>query len=542
VAYIRGVKQRQVVEAKHPVRSISSAGSHDGELAIALRCLAHPSSIAALALLALNDHMWKGVGPAWLTGKLSDLAGLFYFPFLVAAACALLPPASARASLSRGRLAFGAVAVWFAAAKTIPAAHHATVWFAAHLVGPVDVVRDPTDAIALVALLPAWRLYRRIAAAPAPAIRAVQVPVVFLAALLSAATSRPREPSVDKLVVRQGTLFAVVGDVPSGDGQDAVNWTAFATIDGMNWVVSELPRSAVDGHEQRLALDVAGARLHLRRHELFARRDGRDELVWAIPAGREEFMAMAGGRSWWMMDVAVVPGTSRAVVALGSEGVLVGEGRSWTRVAVGPAGPTDTLTTPRLALGMLASGQWIFAASAALLAAVLSSLLSWLVPRPRQAPHARARAPGRVAALRSALRRRAAAIASVRLDLGCAAAAAIALALAGLVFGLAHRLARPSWFVLPGELLAVAGPLCVAAGVLALGWLRHARACHERGVRIRAPIWRLLGAAALGGLFAGAAVWAWDIGWVDTLRNATALATIGIVGSALLLHRGKRNS
>lgn len=49
--------------------------------------LASPLWIFALALLVLNDHVFKGSGllPGWLTGKLSDLAGLVVAPVLLAA-------------------------------------------------------------------------------------------------------------------------------------------------------------------------------------------------------------------------------------------------------------------------------------------------------------------------------------------------------------------------------------------------------------------------------------------------------------------------
>ena len=50
--------------------------------------LLHPLPLAAIALTALNDHLLKGSGalPGWLTGKLSDFAGLFFFPIAVVAA------------------------------------------------------------------------------------------------------------------------------------------------------------------------------------------------------------------------------------------------------------------------------------------------------------------------------------------------------------------------------------------------------------------------------------------------------------------------
>ena len=47
--------------------------------------LVDPTVIGAVALLAVNDHVLKGRGwlPGWLTGKLSDLAGLYFFPVLL---------------------------------------------------------------------------------------------------------------------------------------------------------------------------------------------------------------------------------------------------------------------------------------------------------------------------------------------------------------------------------------------------------------------------------------------------------------------------
>jgi hypothetical protein len=47
----------------------------------------HPVPLIALCLLILNDHYWKyaGVFPTWATGKISDLAGILYFPLLLTA-------------------------------------------------------------------------------------------------------------------------------------------------------------------------------------------------------------------------------------------------------------------------------------------------------------------------------------------------------------------------------------------------------------------------------------------------------------------------
>ncbi|WIG94646.1 hypothetical protein [Myxococcus sp. SDU36] len=43
----------------------------------------HPITLAAVALLILNDHVLKAQWPSWWTGKLSDVAGLAMFPLLL---------------------------------------------------------------------------------------------------------------------------------------------------------------------------------------------------------------------------------------------------------------------------------------------------------------------------------------------------------------------------------------------------------------------------------------------------------------------------
>ena len=144
--------------------------------------LLHPAPLAAVAILVVNDHFLKGSGllPAWLTGKLSDFAGLFFFPLLLTAlwrtarwlgGCRaqrdgthLVPRARAReapgAGLARRRdlgltrralaIAVGATGIAFAALKLSPA-----------LAARAGAIADPTDLAALVMLLPAWWIGRR---------------------------------------------------------------------------------------------------------------------------------------------------------------------------------------------------------------------------------------------------------------------------------------------------------------------------------------------------------------------------------------------
>ena len=45
--------------------------------------LAHPLALIGIAVLLLNDHVFKATMPGVVTGKLSDFAGLLFFPLLL---------------------------------------------------------------------------------------------------------------------------------------------------------------------------------------------------------------------------------------------------------------------------------------------------------------------------------------------------------------------------------------------------------------------------------------------------------------------------
>lgn len=137
--------------------------------------LLHPIALLAIAVLVANDHVWKQSHPCWLTGKLSDAAGLAFFPLLVLVALERWIRPQTRALA----LSIVTTAVAFALVKTSPAASGAfghvlglAQWpvyaIAAAVHGeaipgvvPAYVVTDPTDLLALpfvmVAAIVAWR-------------------------------------------------------------------------------------------------------------------------------------------------------------------------------------------------------------------------------------------------------------------------------------------------------------------------------------------------------------------------------------------------
>jgi hypothetical protein len=127
----------------------------------------HPAVLASLALLLVNDHVLKAAaaGTAWnvVTGKLSDFAGLAFFPVLLVSLVELV---TRRAPASRRIVVAGIVmtAVVFALTKTwTPAAEayelaiavlqwpvHGRLVDVVHVVDPTDLVALPAVALALV--------------------------------------------------------------------------------------------------------------------------------------------------------------------------------------------------------------------------------------------------------------------------------------------------------------------------------------------------------------------------------------------------------
>ncbi len=149
--------------------------------------LLDPVAIASLALLVLNDHVFKAAarGTAFgvVTGKLSDIAGMVFFPVLVVAGIELLGRVRRSFSGPQPRVAVVVavvVATVFALTKVSTTAGqvYAMTWAimqwpfrmaqalwsdgAAPALRPVAHVVDPTDVVAIVGVLyVVWQTRRR---------------------------------------------------------------------------------------------------------------------------------------------------------------------------------------------------------------------------------------------------------------------------------------------------------------------------------------------------------------------------------------------
>ena len=110
------------------------------------RALLTPAWLGALAVLGLNDHLFKGSGalPGALTGKLSDVAGMIVAPALLAA---LLGVRSRRGLF----LCTAAVGLVFSLINLSPACADAWSWLMGLVGFPWAITVDPTDLLALPA-------------------------------------------------------------------------------------------------------------------------------------------------------------------------------------------------------------------------------------------------------------------------------------------------------------------------------------------------------------------------------------------------------
>lgn len=124
-----------------------------------------------MALLVVNDHVLKQAFPGVITGKLSDVAGLAFFPVLLWSLVEVvlrrpLPASATTACIALTGVAFALVKTWEPAADVWRFGMGALQWPVRALAGhpgflPVRLVVDPTDLVALPALVVPWAVARR---------------------------------------------------------------------------------------------------------------------------------------------------------------------------------------------------------------------------------------------------------------------------------------------------------------------------------------------------------------------------------------------
>ncbi|MCB2411999.1 hypothetical protein LGT39_03940 [Demequina sp. TTPB684] len=507
----------------------------------ALRWLAHPVSLVALAVMALNDHVLKEAFSSWWTGKLSDVAGLVFFPALLG----VLLAGAAQVASVRGRVrseaasaarlpvvAVAVTAVGFAWVKATPSGASAASDLLTAVAGHSVVRMDVTDLLALPALgLALWASGKR-SATPGGAHgsepdqralrrrRAVGAAVFPLAVLASVATGATPPHAV---VIHDGTDAWAVGP-----GQCDVAPCGPYVMEEGEWV--DAPSFEADGRQREMCSPDEPNRCLRTVPGRLAVEETRDAgATWtdAWAAGEDDVKALrdayalppdepleATGVAFVGPDEA---GTTdiEAVATLGRDGLLVlSKGGSWERRGFADleccsAWPLAALPTRWMPYGALVppAVAWAIAAMASTSALMLALARRRLVSREEHTPSPRVRHATWWAG-------------------GTGASAAMA-AIASGPLGFNGSVYSDQWMVhqaLSVVSLCAAVPLAVIAFSVAGGWTRRLR-------------WRLALLATGAAVVVGALVYVVPgDGWADALVGLVTGLAGAVAGSRLLAH------
>lgn len=382
---------------------------------ISLQALAHPFSLLSIGLLIFNDQVLKVHAPSFLTGKLSDFAGLLFFPYFLIATggllSGLLPDKLAR-RLDPGLPVAGFIftAVWFLGIKTAPAANAFSESALSWLLGyPTVIVMDVTDLAALVMLIPAWRLWLRIERAdsrPAASPKFSRVAVYFTALFAVLATSPPPMPeecgifSVRDLAVRENVVYAGLRDYP-----EETYLLAQSSDGGITWECVPDPPPEVQAAMGEAIASICSARSPSTCYRIINQSlyyphdldrieewiDGTQawEVAWSPPSGRDRFQDrypkydLFGGNyvDQGLHDMVIVNTVAGEVLlaAAGDQGLVVrGPDGTWERRAFGVLTPVP-YTAENLERAIdTTSLEGFYAYIAAIGALVVFSVQSWL--------------------------------------------------------------------------------------------------------------------------------------------------------------------
>ncbi|TYB47077.1 hypothetical protein FXF51_59215 [Nonomuraea sp. PA05] len=318
-------------------------------------------TVAGVIVLLVNDHLLKQAWPGFVTGKLSDVAGLVVAPAMLALLF------RRRADLTATVL----TGVLFTAVKTTETGAEAASYAWTLVAGPSRVLADPTDLLALPALALAWWVRRSTLDRPSSARWRIIV-TTPLAVLAVAATGAAAPPPSAEIVEVEGSRVHVHtsldGRLTSEDGGRTWTQATDGPTDGPADERDERGQSAqcVPGQATR-CYQVLKDRLGVEQSD-----DGGTTWrpAW-VPSGDElqrlsrQYDVPSGLRS---RSLAVVPqeGGHHVVVANGLAGIVVRDtSGAWRRVGWPGAGSPQVNLEPEWRLALFLAICMMFAGAGA---------------------------------------------------------------------------------------------------------------------------------------------------------------------------------
>ena len=331
--------------------------------------LMHPATVAAVAVLLLNDVVFKSMWPdSWVTGKLSDLAWVVFASPLLAFLLSFLAGRSIRGRRAAFLASYVALPLLYVAFNTFEPVHDAILRGLSIASGgtagsPLDVTDSLVIPFGLGIALWVWQ--RCVASAESLRVRWGLL-VAGVAALASVATSEP-DTAVgvkDVGITADRTVAAATrleGNFQSEDG--GLSWTS-ASIDGneIRWggESAETPRGTYVIQGPDIVLFGADGGSELAYSTAYMQEEGN---VWV----QERATARLNEREATTAPRRIVydERSGNLIAAMGIQGVVVGAPDGvWTRHAVGRYSPVDFSFSSKT--GLLLSNIGLWAAALAL--------------------------------------------------------------------------------------------------------------------------------------------------------------------------------
>ena len=312
-----------------------------------LNSLTHPLVLLSITILLLNDHVLKVYSPSWLTGKLSDFMGVFFFPIFLSTILNIIWKPINLKQRHITITAFGFTTIWFGLIKTLPFFGHLTENIISGFLSiPSQIICDPSDLLALIMLFPSWKLQTINERLPNTKNTKLSYFSLCVAAIATLATSPGYSNQVTQLTVYENKIFA---NFDHHSHKIYYSWNG-----GSTWaeVDFDLPEQVINDFEKSQELPVTvclpstpSVCYQTGPEKILQSLDGGEtwNTNWDIPLVQRRFMRYSypymelGPNDLIFLEM---DNKQFLVAAMGSEGVLVKtDDGPWESVEINGLGP-----------------------------------------------------------------------------------------------------------------------------------------------------------------------------------------------------------